>query len=70
MCVCVYFLSAGHPAADGRHEHGAQQDLSRMVDQQGNGDQREMLVACKHNLQHGNTCRRERVSEGKYEGLY
>lgn len=27
-------LPAGHPAADGRHEDGAEQDLSRMVDQE------------------------------------
>lgn len=30
----AYLLPARHPAADGRHEDGAEQDLSRVVDQQ------------------------------------
>lgn len=53
--LAAYLLPGGHPAADGRYEDGAQQDLSRVVDQQGDRDQREVLVACKHDLQHGDT---------------
>lgn len=49
-CVGTYLLAAGHPAADGRHQDGAEQDLSWMVDEQGDRDERQMLVALKHNL--------------------
>lgn len=48
--IWAYLLSAGHPAADGRHQDGAEQDLSRMVDQQRDRDQRQMLIARKHDL--------------------
>lgn len=53
----TYLLPAGHPAAEGGHEDGAEQDLSRMVDQQRDRDEGQMLVALKHNLQHGDPWR-------------
>lgn len=48
--VATYLLAAGHPAADGRNQDGAEEDLSWMVDEQGHRDERQMLVALKHNL--------------------
>lgn len=65
FCSCAYLLSAGHPAADGWYEDGAKQDLSRMVDQQRDRDQRQMLVALKHDLQHGDTWRKRGDDAGE-----
>lgn len=48
-------LPRHHPRLDGWHQHTAQKDLNRVVDKQGHGYQREVLVACKHDLQHWNS---------------
>lgn len=69
LVISLYLLPTGHPATDGRHKDGAEQDLSRMVDQQRDWDQREVLIARKHNLQHGDTWREVRLNRDEEDIL-
>lgn len=52
----AYLLPACHPVSDGGNQDGAEQDLGGVVDQERDWNQRQLLVALKHDFQHGDTC--------------
>lgn len=49
----AYLLPVCHPASDGGNQDGAEQDLGGVVDQEWDWNQRQLLVALKHDFQHG-----------------
>lgn len=51
----AYLLPVCHPVSDGGNQDGAQQDLGGVVDQERDRNQREVLVALKHDFQHRDT---------------
>lgn len=50
--LASHLLPWHHPRLDCWHQHTSQKNLHGVVDEQGYRYQREVLVACKHYLQH------------------
>lgn len=55
MCERTYPLPGRHPAPDGGNQDGAEEDLGGVVDQEWDWYQGQVLVALKHDFQHGDT---------------
>lgn len=63
-----HLLPRHHPRLYSWHQHTSQEDLSRVVDKQGQGYQREMLMAGKHYLQHRDPCSTKQTANRQSRG--
>lgn len=54
-CRRAYLLPVCHPVSDGGNQDGAEQDLRGVVDQERDRNQRQVLIALKHDFQHRDT---------------